>query len=157
MKSASLHEIKKELQDRDSNTLLELAMRLARYKKENKELLTYLLFEAHDEPAYVESVKREIDEQFQEVPRANLYFVRKSLRKILRMVNRQIRYSGVKQSEIEIRIHYCTRLKESGIPMDTSVAITNLYQQQIRKINSVLSKLPEDLQFDYQQPMTFLS
>lgn len=157
MKSASLHEIKKELQDQDSGTLLELAMRMAKYKKENKELLTYLLFEANDEPAYVESVKREIDEQFEQVPKANLYFVRKSLRKILRMINRQIRYSGVKQSEIEIRIHYCTRLKESGIPMDTSQAISNLYQQQLKKINSVLSKLPEDLQFDYQQPMTFLS
>lgn len=157
MKSASLNEIKKELQDQDAGTLLELAMRMAKYKKENKELLTYLLFEASDEPAYVVSVKREIDEQFELVPKANLYFVRKNLRKILRLVNRQVRYSGVKQSEIEIRIHYCTRLKESGIPIDTSQAISNLYQMQIRKIRSVLSKLPEDLQFDYEQSMTYLS
>ena len=157
MKSASLHEIKKELQDQESSTLLELAMRMGKYKKENKELLTYLLFEANDEPAYVASVKREIDEQFEEVPKTNLYFVRKNLRKILRMINRQIRYSGIKQSEIEIRIHYCIRLKDSGIPMDSSVAIANLYQMQIKKIRSVLSKLPEDLQFDYEQSLTDLS
>lgn len=157
MKSASLNEIKKEMQDQEAGTLLELAMRMAKYKKENKELLTYLLFEANDEPAYVESVKREIDEQFELVPKANLYFVRKNLRKILRMVNRQVRYSGVRQSEIDIRIHYCTRLKESGIPMETSQAISNLYQMQIRKIRNVLSKLPEDLQFDYERSMTYLS
>ena len=156
MKSASLHEIKKELQTVETSALLELALRMARYRKENKELLTYLLFEAQDEPGYVESIKRDIDEQFEAVPKANLYFVRKGLRRILRLINRQIRYSGVKQSELEIRLHYCMRLKESGIPMDAGTAISNLYQQQIKKIKSVLSKLPEDLQFDYQQSMTNL-
>ena len=126
MKTASLHEIKKELSTLKAATLLDLCMGLAKYKKENRELLTYLLFEAHDEAAYIESVKNEIDDQFMEVPDRNLYFVRKSLRKILRMTNRQIRYSGIRQSEIEIRIHFCTCLRDSGISLGGSVAISNL-------------------------------
>ena len=151
MKAASLAEIKKELLRLESHTLLELCMRLGKYKKDNKELLTYLLFEADDEPAYVENVKDEIDDQFDALPGGNLYFVKKSLRKILRMTNKQIRYSGVKQSELELRIHFCTRLKNSGIRLDRSPVLLNLYQQQLKKINLALAKLPEDLQFDYQR------
>jgi len=151
MKAASLAEIKKELVRLESRTLLELCMRLGKYKKDNKELLTYLLFEADDEPAYVENVKGEIDDQFNALPGGNLYYVKKSLRKILRMTNKQIRYSGVKQSELELRIHFCTRLKNSGIRLDRSPVLLNLYQQQLKKINLALAKLPEDLQFDYQR------
>ncbi len=157
MKTASLHEIKKELSTLKATTLLDLCMGLAKYKKENKELLTYLLFEAHDEAAYIESVKNEIDDQFMEVPDRNLYFVRKSLRKILRMTNRQIRYSGIRQSEIEIRIHFCTCLKDSGISLGGSVAISNLYQQQLKKVKASLSKLPEDLQYDYHNSVSYLA
>ena|SRR5258708_5252847 len=157
MKTASLHEIKKELDTVGTDNLVELCMRLGRYKKENKELLTYLLFEANDEVAYVESVKREIDEQFDNLQASNLYFVKKSLRKILRFVNKQIRYSGSKQSEIELRIHYCTRLRNSGIRLDKSPVLFNLYQRQLKKINSVLTKLPDDLQYDYQRAVEHLS
>lgn len=157
MKAASLHEIKKELDTLEANKLLELCMRLGKYKKENKELLTYLLFEADDEPAYVENVKGEIDDQFGALPTGNLYYVKKSLRKILRMTNKQIRYSGAKQSELELRIHFCTRLKNSGIRLDRSPVLLNLYQQQLKKINLALAKLPEDLQFDFQRAVENLS
>lgn len=157
MKPASINEIKKELDKLDADKLLELTLRLARYKKDNKELLTYLLFEADDEAAYVENVKGEIDQQFSELPKGSLYIFKKSLRKILRMANKQIRYSGSKQSELELRIHFCTLLKNSGIRLDKSPVLLNLYQQQLKKIQSTLTKLSEDLQFDYQRAMERLS
>ena len=157
MKAASINEIKKELDKLDADKLLELTLRLARYKKDNKELLTYLLFEADDEAAYVENVKGEIDLQFSELPKGSLYIFKKSLRKILRMANKQIRYSGSKQSELELRIHFCTLLKNSGIRLDKSPVLLNLYQQQLKKIQSTLTKLPEDLQFDYQRAIERLS
>ena len=157
MKASSVHEIKKELDKLDADRLLELCLRLARYKKENKELLTYLLFEADDEATYVENIKRELDEQFVALPKGNLYFFKKSLRKVLRMANKQIRYSGIKQSELEVRIHFCTLLKNSGIRMDKSPVLLNLYQQQLKKIHATVIKLPEDLQFDYQSAIEELS
>ncbi len=49
MKPATLAQIKKELNMRSSDELLQLCLRLGRFKKENKELLTYLLFEAEDD------------------------------------------------------------------------------------------------------------
>ncbi len=153
MKTASLHEIKTELQSLNPDTLAGLCMRLAKYKKENKELLTYLLFESHHEQSYIERVKETIDELFAELPPQNLYLIKKVLRKILRFVNRQIKYSGVKQTELELRIYFCSKVKTARIPLSTGTVLFNLYQQQLNKINTVLQKLPEDLQSDYQQDL----
>ena len=151
MKASSLNEIKKELSHLEIETLQALCLRLARYKKENKELLTYLLFESHNEQAYVEGVKTEMDELFESLPKGNVYFIKKSLRKILRLVNRQIKYSEVKQTELELRIYFCAHVRRAKIHLIQSLVLANLYQQQLKKIDSVLGRLPEDLQFDYQQ------
>lgn len=151
MITASLHEIKKELHTLDPETIAGLCMRLAKYKKENKELLNYLLFEAHDEQAYVASVKEAIDELFTTLPPRNLYLIKKTLRKILRFVNKQIKYSGIKETEVELRVYFCTKVKEEKIPLTPGTVLFNLYQQQLNKINAALNKLPEDLQADYQQ------
>ena len=63
MDAASIRELKTELQRRAPRESMELCLRLARFKKENKELLTYLLFEAQDESGYINSVKGRIDEK----------------------------------------------------------------------------------------------
>src|SRR5688572_883382 len=118
MKAATVHELKEELKHQSTAQLLELCSRLARFKKENKELLTYLLFEAHDEQQYIESVKAYIDSQFEEIPQWNsLYLIKKSLRKILRHVNKYIRYTGSKTAEIQLLLYYCNKLRQSKIPM----------------------------------------
>ena len=149
MKAAYISFLKKELKSRSSNELLELCLRLARFKKENKELLTYLLFEADDEQAYIASIKKEIDEQFKEINTSNVYYAKKSVRKILRSTNKFIRYSGRKQTEVELLMHYCIRLKNFGIPLHRSIALKNIYIRQIQKIKKAISTLHEDLQYDY--------
>lgn len=151
MKAASLNEIKKELKMLDADAVQELCMRLAKYKNENKELLTYLLFEAHDEHAFIALIKEDLDGLFADLPaRSNLYLVKKTLRKILRFVNKQIKYSGIKQTELELRIYFCTKIREAKIPLTGGTVLFNLYQQQLKKIYTVVGKLPEDLQLDYQ-------
>ena len=62
MKIESIVTIKKELKHLSQEELLELCLRLGKFKKENKALLTYLLFESHDEDGYIESVKLTLDE-----------------------------------------------------------------------------------------------
>lgn len=149
MTAASLADIRKELQHNNADTLQALCLRLARYKKENKELLNYLLFEAHDESAYIQQVKTEVELMFEEIADKNLYLVKKILRRILRFTNRQIKYSGLPQTELELRIFFCERIVAARIPLSTGTVLYNLYQQQLKKIGSVLAKLPEDLQGDY--------
>ena len=154
MKAASVHEIKQALLSNSSKELAELCLRLAKFKKENKELLTYLLFEAHNEEAYIAEVNQQISEEFDEIdPGQNHYFVKKTLRKILRIASKHIRYTGSKQAEVAILLHYSLTLKKSGIPFMKSTALANLYKQQIKKIHAAISTLHEDLQYDYLQMM----
>lgn len=153
MKAATLNEIRKHLNSVDQDTLQQLCLALARYRKENKELLTYLLFEAHDEPAFIQGVKLEMDDFFEAVPKGNSYFIKKSLRKIIRFMNKNIRYSGIPGTELEVRIYFCLRVKAAAVPLQPGTVLFNLYQQQVKKIRAVLAKMPEDLQFDYDRDM----
>ena len=111
MKAATIHELKNELGSVEKKDLLNLCLRLSKYKKENKELLTYLLFEAHDEQGYIASIKREIDDKLATLNRSNLYLTKKGLRKILRTATKFIRYSGDKETAIEVLIYFCSEVK----------------------------------------------
>jgi hypothetical protein len=149
MKAASISEIKNELGNLAPARLAELVLQLAKYKKDNKELLSYLLFEENDLPAYIESVKKEIDHQFTEINASHLYFAKKTLRKILRMTGKHIRYTNTKQAEAELLIYFCLKMKNSGIRFDNSIVLMNLYQGQLKKINAAIAGFHEDLQYDY--------
>ncbi len=149
MKTASIHEIKKELAGIEPEKLNEICLRLAKFKKDNKELLTYILFEAHDEEAYVEGAKQTISEQFDSITNLHAYYVKKSARKILRIINRYIKYSGIATTELALRIHFCSLLKDHKIPTNTSPALMKIFLQQRKKIEILLSKMEADLRLDY--------
>ncbi len=149
MKSANLREIKKELQELPPQQVMELCLRLCRFKKDNKELLTYLLFEAHDESAYIESVKQEIDERFEQVNRKSPYYVRKSFRSILSITRKYIRYSGNKETEVELLLHFCSRLKEFRPDIRQNKRQLNIFLKLSEQIEKKISMLHEDLQYDF--------
>jgi hypothetical protein len=156
MKAASIHELKSELINISPEQLVELCVRLAKFKKENKELLTYLLFEAFDEQAYVENVKTEMQQQFKEINTANLYFVKKSLRKIIRNLNKFIRYTASAETEVKLLLFFCSTLKNSGIPIEKNPVINNIYQNQLKKIKKTIAGMHEDLQYEYIKESTQL-
>ncbi|MDB5197468.1 MAG: hypothetical protein JWP88_1839 [Flaviaesturariibacter sp.] len=149
MKAASISEIKQELKNTPQAQVMELCLRLARYKKENKELLTFLLFEAEDMSAYAKNIKEEIDEGFSGMNKSNLYIAKKSLRKILRTVNKYIKYAADKELEIDLLLHFCTNYKGLKIPAHKNTALANIYTSQIKKIKAAIDTLHEDLQHDY--------
>lgn len=149
MKASTVSTLKKELNTLPAGDVLELCMKLVKYKKENKELLSYLLFDANNEPEFIRNIKDEIDIQFAEINRSQLYFAKKSIRKILKNTNKYIRYSGNKQTEVELLIHFCTKLKQSGIPYKSSNSLQNILINQLRKIHTAIGSLHEDLQHDY--------
>ena len=149
MKSVTLKELSQELTYRTPKELRDLCLRLARFKKENKELLTYLLFESADELAFVQSVKKELDEEFEQINRTSYFYIRKSVRKILKNTRKYIRYSKKNQTEVDLLLHFCTRLKSLSPPIHRNVALMNLYNRQIDTIIKKVSVLHEDLQYDY--------
>ena len=81
MKAASISEIKNELGNCSASRLAALCLQLAKYKKDNKEFLTYLLFEEDDRDAYIAGVKKEIDEHFTGINSSQLYFAKKACAK----------------------------------------------------------------------------
>jgi len=153
MKAATAKEIKEELKSRSPQELVELCLRLSRFKKENKELLTYLLFESDDENDYIEAVKNEIDELFKDVNRKSYYYIRKSVRKILSTTKKYIRYSQNNQTEVELLIYFCKKLKGFTPSIRNNLALRNIYNRQVELLQKSMAKLHEDLQFDYESEL----
>lgn len=152
----SLSEIKKELKTRSQAELIELLVRTSRYRKENKELLSYLLFESHDKFSFTEKVKAEMNEQFDMIANFQVYYLKKSLRKILRFAQKNIKYSGDKEVEMELLIHFCQRFKSLQIKGTHNQVLLNIYERQVIKLQKTLSSLHEDLLYDYQIQMQSL-
>ena len=150
MKAASVKELRVALNDRNHKELVDLCLRLSKFKKDNKELLTYLLFEASDEETYIKNVKATIDEAFDDVNRKSFYYIKKSLRKILRLTKKYIQYSKNKETEVELLLYYCQKLREFKPSINRSKVMRNLYQRQAVLVLNKVNNLHEDLQFDYQ-------
>ncbi|MBX2826939.1 MAG: hypothetical protein KTR22_02180 [Flavobacteriaceae bacterium] len=149
MKAASVAQLKKELKFRSSDELEALCLRLARFKKENKELLTYLLFESEDEAGYIDSVKEQIDDGFEGINTSSFYYVKKSIRKILRETKKYIRYSNHKETEVELLLHFCYKMRSFSPSIKRSRTMMNLHDRQITLIENKVAGLHEDLQYDY--------
>jgi hypothetical protein len=157
MKAATIHDLKQELLNTPAEQLADLCIRLAKFKKENKELLSYLLFEAFDEQAYIENIKAAMMEQFGEINTSSIYFVKKSLRKILRILSKYIRYTGSAEAEVKLLLFFCVTLKDSGIPVEKNAVIKNMYLNQLKKITKAIAGMHEDLQYEYTRELDQLN
>lgn len=156
MKAATVRELKQELSEKKPQELLALCLRLAKFKKENKELLTYLLFEASDEASYIEKIKEEIQVAFQQINTTSYFFIKKSVRKILRICTKYIRYSKKKDTEVDIRLFFCHELIRMTPTLKRSSILQNIYHRQVKIVRKVVGTLHEDLQYDYQSELEVL-
>ena len=145
-------DIKKELQHLDNAQLTELCLRLVRYKKENKELTGYLLFNADNERAFIDSLTAESGMMFSQLPYNN-YQLAKSLRKILRILNKYIKFMSSAEAEIEVLINFCRNYVQYVDRRASSSykPLRLILTRQLDKISKAITKLHEDLQFDYSQ------
>ena len=156
MKSVSIKELKEELTNCTPKELRDLILRLARFKKENKELLTYLLFESSEEAFYIEGVIKEVDDQFELINKKSPYLIKKSFRKILRTIRKYARYSQKKETEVELLLYFCKKLKKFTPSIQKNTGLQNLYIRQIEAIRKKVTVLHEDLQFDYSNELNEL-
>lgn len=149
MKPATIYDIKHAIQSLSPARVGELCLRLARFKKENKELLTYLLFEADNQQGYLEELKHEMAENFKGINSSHVYFAKKSIRKILREISRQSRYIGDKAAEAELLIAFCGNMKTMGISLKKHPVLENIFLSQLKKARKLVEGLHEDLQFEF--------
>lgn len=153
MKTASLKEIKKELETLHPSLLLNICVQLIKYKKENKELMSYLLFESDDEEGFITNIKLDIDEQFEEIKKSTLHIAKKQIRKSIRNTNKFIKYSGNKRTEVELRIHLCGKLRRLPSSFLKQNAIATILLRQVVLTRKAIGTLHEDLQFDYTEEL----
>ncbi len=150
IKTSTIHQIKKELELLPRELLIDHCLRIAKYKKENKELLHYLLFESIDEENYVTEVKAEIKDGFKEINTTKFIYVKKGIRKILKLTTKYIKHSGKKETEIELLIFFCKEMQNLKVPLRRSTVMKNLYERQLINIEKALTKLHEDIRIDYE-------
>lgn len=149
MNAASVKEIKGTLEQMPAPELVDLCLRLIKFKKENKELATYLLFDVYDEPGYVANVKTALLLLFEDVNKNNVYFAKKTLRKIVRVTGKYIKYSNHETTETELLLFVAETMLGLGLPLHKSTALQNIYDGIIKKIIKSVAALHEDLQYDY--------
>ena len=150
MKAVTVKKLKDELAHQSNTDLINLCLQLSKFKKENKELLTYLLFESHNEEGYIESVKEQIDELFEQINVKSYFYIRKSVRKILTLTKKYIRYSKKKETEVELLLHFCYKLKSFKPSINRSPRLLATLERQTILIKKAIATLHEDLQYDYQ-------
>lgn len=149
MKAATIRQLKEELNHLPKQELVDVCLRIAKFKKDNKELLSYLLFESNREDYFIENIKHEIDEMFDEINKSSYYYIKKSVRKIQRHMKKHIQYSKKKETEVELLLYFCFKLKRMSPSITGSSILMNIYNRQIEHIQKVIGTLHEDLQFDY--------
>jgi hypothetical protein len=149
MKSVTLKALKEELENITPKELMEICLRLAKFKKENKELMTYILFESSDEIQFIMDIKSDIDQQFEMINRKSFYLIKKSVRKILKDIKKYSRYTPKKETEIDLLIYFCNKLKHFKPSISKSPRLQNLYTGQLELIRKKIALLHEDLQYDY--------
>ena len=148
--NTTIKQIKDELNYKSSQELIELCLKLSKFKKENKELLSYLLFDVEDEVTYIYNVNEYSTLLFADINTKSFFYIRKSVRKILKLTKKYIRYSKKKETEVELLLHFCKELKKVSPSISKSPRLLNVYNRQIILIKKAIATLHEDLQYDYQ-------
>ena len=149
MKIASVTELKKEFNHLSNEDLIELLNKLIKFNKENKEFVHYLLLESDFEENYIQKIKEEITEEFKGLDARSWKTMKKSIQRILRLLKKYIKFSKSPQTEIELLLFFCEKLRFYKTAINRNPVIYNIYSRQINSINKALEKLHEDIQFDY--------
>lgn len=157
MKVPSISEIKKEIVQLPQEELVTLVLALSKYKKENKELLNYLLFESDFENNYIDKIKEDLDLQFSELNTSQIRYLKKGLQKIVRELKKNIKYSGKKQTEIELLIHFCLKMMAIKVRFERYPVLYNLLNRQFLAIQKSIATIDEDLRNDYSEEVELIS
>ena len=148
MDTASIKQLKDTLSTLGREALIGLLLRMVKFKKENKELLTFLLFEADDLDAYVYEITLLIKDEFENYRLKTAYYKRKGCRRVLRMLKKYIKYSADKEVEVRLLLAYVSMVAESKTFINDRV-IQKIALRQLLLAEKSIVKLHEDLQYEY--------
>ncbi|MFZ6052133.1 hypothetical protein [Halocola ammonii] len=148
MKPESLTILKKELKKCSPEETQEIVLRLARAKKENKELLTYLLSYAEDAAEYADDMQEHLDLAFEDLSHRP-YFAAKTLRKVLREITKFKRFTKSDRYMVQLLLHFCERTVDHFGSSLRHQPTQGIIFRTMLKIRKALDKMHEDLQADF--------
>jgi hypothetical protein len=151
----TLSEIKKELKLRSHDELIGMCLQLAKYKKDNKEYLGFLLYDAEDVPNFLQDVLKNMDLMFDEIEnQTHWYQTKKSWRKILRHNTKCAKFMKSKNCEIHMHLHFVKRAQSSQISYTRYNVLNQIIELQIKKIRALIPTMHEDLQYDFNRELS---
>lgn len=156
MKAVTITAIKQELKHLSQTELIDICLQLSKFKKENKELVTYLLFESSNEEGFIEAIKNEVDDLFTTINTSSYFYIKKSVRKILRFIKTNIRYSKNKETEITLLLYFCVKMEQIKPSIKNNTVLKNSYLREKEAIKKKLLSLHEDLQYDFNEEINNL-
>ena len=109
-----------------------------------------MLFDAQNETQFVEQIKNFINDEFAEINTKNYYWMRKSIRKVLKDIKKYIRFSKNKDTEIELLLHFLAQMLQLQPDVMKDKRLRNLYERNLLMVDKKISGVHEDLQYDYQ-------
>src|SRR5690554_5013499 len=149
MKIATLAEIKKELQHLSSKELIDLISDLSKFSTDNKLFLYFKLYGREQPGLFAEMVQEELIEDFRNGNQRNAHYAKKSAQAIRRKLNKYLKFTKDKPTQVELISFFCEMLYEYGYLMYRHPVIENLYLLQVGKVERLLGQMHEDLQYDY--------
>jgi hypothetical protein len=71
-------------------------------------------------------------------------------------LKKTIKYSGKKETEIELLIHFCKNMIALKIRLDRFPVLFNLLNRQFTNIEKAILKIDEDLHADYREEIELI-
>lgn len=150
MKIASLAEIKKELKHLSEKELIEVISDLTKFSTDNKWFLYFKLYGRENPQLFSEMMQEELVKEFQNANKGNAHQAKKSAQGIRRKLNKFLKFTKDKATQIELIVFFCQMLFEYGFLSHRHPVIENLFLMQVGKIERLMGQMHEDLQYDFQ-------
>ena len=100
-------------------------------------------------PSASTTLKEEVDALFETINTKSYFYMKKTIRKILRTIKTNIRYSKKKTTDIELILYFCEKLKAVRPSVQYSTVLKNLYERELISVEKKIKLVHEDLQFEY--------
>ena len=150
MQLPSLTAIKAELKHLSEKDLIALVSDLSKFSRENKAFLYFKLNEKENPRLFIEMVQEELAREFQLANTKHYHVAKKAAQGIRRKLNKFLKLNKNKADQIEVIEYFCKNLINHAYLEFHHPVIDNLYASQVRKIETLVSSLHEDLQYDYE-------
>lgn len=149
MKAKSLKKLREELVYAEKQDLVDLCLQLARFKAENKELLTYELFYRNNKDLYLTEIETHVDKEFKGLNADSYHYLKKGVQKINRHIKKYVRIAKDPEVEVHLTLYFLEKFKDYQPPLHKQKILNNLYQREYKLVCKKIEKLHPDLQYDY--------